>query len=198
MAPPPLCFSAACIARDQLQPGRGPGCSARWPPRHPPPGGRGRHCAPPPLEAAPDRAARPGHCPDAVIARLRPVEAEPSRAEQSGHGQGDGQAAAPLRRREPGLACAGREPRQPTWPPPPGAGSAEIRFPVRLRLDNDPAVRRFYGMLSESNNRMARLRAASHIYLAWLDGELTMPEPVAAVVFPDEDEILSPEDIFGF
>jgi hypothetical protein len=67
-----------------------------------------------------------------------------------------------------------------------------------LRLDNDPAGRRFYGILSESKNRMARLRAASHISLAWLDGELTMPEPVAAVVFPDEDEILSPEDIFGF
>ena len=106
------------------------------------------------------------------------------------------------RRQKRGNTPPGAGPRL-CWPgaTPTRRATAEVRFPVRLRLDNDPndpAVRRFYVMLSESNNRMARLRAASYICLAWLDGELTMPEPVAAVVFPDEDKILSPEDIFGF
>ncbi|MCG3212582.1 MAG: hypothetical protein FOGNACKC_06252 [Anaerolineae bacterium] len=80
-------------------------------------------------------------------------------------------------------------------------GLVEVRFPVRLRVDNDPAVRRFYAMLSENNNRMAVLREAIHVYIAYLDGGLTiMPEAadITEALFPDEDEILSPEDIFGF
>lgn len=78
------------------------------------------------------------------------------------------------------------------------SGLEEARFAVRLRLDNDPVVRRFYDLLEASDNRMALLREAIRVYMAYLDGDLgQLTEQQVGVEEPVAEDV-SLEDIFEF